>query len=63
LRLPNSGLEIQIPTIRIFTAVEEDYVKQPKGHGTLPHYTIIPTVEDVMAGKDVQLEKAIELLR
>ncbi|MGZ8553154.1 MAG: S41 family peptidase [Chitinophagaceae bacterium] len=63
LRLPNSGLEIRIPTIRIFTAVEEDYVKQPKGRGTFPDYTIIPTVEDVMAGKDVQLEKAMELLR
>ncbi|MGZ5222009.1 MAG: S41 family peptidase, partial [Chitinophagaceae bacterium] len=63
LRLPNSGLEIRIPTIRIFTAVEEDYVKQPKGRGTFPDYTIVPTVEDVMAGKDVQLEKAMELLR
>ena len=63
LRLPNSGLEITIPTIRIFTAVKEDYVKQPKGHGTLPDYTITPTVEDIMAGKDVQLEKAMELLR
>ncbi len=63
LRLPNCGLEIRIPTIRIFTAVEEDYVKQPKGHGTLPDYIITPTVEDIIAGKDVQLGKAIELLR
>ena len=63
LRLPGSGLEIRIPTIRIFTAVEEDYVKQPKGRGTFPDYIITPTVEDIMVGKDVQLEKAMEVLR
>lgn len=34
-----------------------------KGHGTLPDYIITPIVEDIILGKDVQLEKAMELLR
>lgn len=63
LRLPNSGLEVTIPTIRIFTAVEEVFNHQPKGRGTFPDYNIIPRIEDIINGKDVQMEKAVEILR
>lgn len=63
LRLPNSELEVRIPTIRIFTAVDEDYIRQPKGRGTFPDYPIIPGIEDILGGKDVQMEKALEILR
>jgi len=62
LKLPNSGLEVRIPTIRIFTAVDEDYIHQPKGRGTLPDYEIFPTIGDVIDGKDVQLEFAFKIL-
>jgi C-terminal processing protease CtpA/Prc len=62
LKLPNSGIEVRIPTIRIFTAVDEDYNVQPKGRGTLPDYKISPTVHDIISKRDVQLNKALLLL-
>jgi hypothetical protein len=62
LKLPNSSLQVRIPTIRIFTAVDEDYIHQPKGRGTFPDYQIVPTVRDVIDGKDVQLKKAFQIL-
>lgn len=62
LKLPNSGLEVRIPTIRIFTAVKEDFKHQPKGRGTFPDYQISPTVTDILSKKDVQLDKALEIL-
>lgn len=33
LILPGSKLEVRIPTIRIFTAVTDDFIRQPKGRG------------------------------
>lgn len=62
LKLPNSGLEVRIPTIRIFTAVDEDYLHQPKGRGTLPDYKMVPTVSELIDGKDVQLQFAFKIL-
>jgi len=62
LLLPASKLQVRIPTIRILNAVEEDYAHHPKGRGVIPHYEIVPTIEDVMNERDVQLEKAINLL-
>ncbi|MEO5984007.1 MAG: S41 family peptidase [Ferruginibacter sp.] len=62
LSLPNSGLEVRIPTIRIFTAVKEDFNQQPKGRGTFPDYQISPTINDILCQKDVQLDKALQVL-
>jgi len=62
LKLPNSGFEVRIPTIRIFTAVNEDFIHQPKGRGTLPDYQVCPTINDVVLGKDVQLNSALSIL-
>jgi C-terminal processing protease CtpA/Prc len=61
LKLPHSGLEVRIPTIKILTAVDEDYEHQPKGRGTLPDYPVLPTITDIINGKDVQLEAAIKV--
>lgn len=63
LTLPASGLKVRIPTIRIFTAVAEDYPNQPKGRGTLPDYPVVPTINDILQKKDVQLEKALALAK
>lgn len=63
LRLPNSGLEVRVPTVRIFTAVEEDFIQQPKGRGTFPDYPILPTISDILNDKDVQMEKAMSILQ
>lgn len=62
LLLSASKLQVRIPTIRIYNAVEEDYAHHPKGRGTIPDYEIVPTINDVINGRDVQLEKAINLL-
>jgi C-terminal processing protease CtpA/Prc len=62
LKLPNSGLEVRIPTIRIFTAVKEDFKHQPKGRGTFPDYQISPTINNMLSKKDEQLDKALEML-
>lgn len=61
LQLPNSGLQIRIPAIRIFTAVAEDFEHQPKGRGTLPDYMISPTITDIINQRDVQLQKALAI--
>ena len=63
LMLPASKLEIRIPTIRIFTAVKEDFAHQPKGRGTLPDYVVSPGIDDVLQNKDVQLEMALNFIR
>ena len=62
LKLPNSGFEVRIPTIRIFTAVDDDFINQPKGRGTLPDYQLCPTINDVLIEKDVQLNLALSIL-
>jgi hypothetical protein len=61
--LPASKLEIRIPTIRIFTAVKEDFAHQPEGRGTLPDYVVSPGIDDVLQNKDVQLEMALNFIR
>jgi C-terminal processing protease CtpA/Prc len=62
LTLPNSKLAVRIPTIRIFTAVIEDFVHQPKGRGTIPDYEVAPEIKDVLQGRDVQLDVAIKFI-
>ncbi|OJV22562.1 MAG: hypothetical protein BGO21_05235 [Dyadobacter sp. 50-39] len=56
--LPHSGLQIAIPTARYSNAVNP--VKTP-GRGIIPEFALIPTITDVLEGRDVQLEKAIEV--
>lgn len=61
LKLPNSGLKLRIPTIRIYTAVDQELKRQPTGRGTFPDYPILPTVTDLLNDKDVQMEKALKV--
>jgi hypothetical protein len=57
--LPNTGIEVDVP--------ENMYVndvKTPKlhGRGTIPDYIIMPSVDDYIAVRDVQMDFAIKLL-
>lgn len=61
LILPASKINVRIPTIRIFTAVTEDSL-HPKGRGTFPDYTVTPQINDILKGRDVQLEAAFQVL-
>ena len=62
LVLPHSGLNVQIPIIRIFTNVTEDVSRQPTGRGVLPDYAIRPTIRDILANKDPQMERALQVV-
>ncbi|MEJ7611950.1 MAG: S41 family peptidase [Ferruginibacter sp.] len=63
LVLPGSGIEARIPIVRIFNDVGQDTTRQPAGRGTLPDYTVIPTIENILSGKDIQMEAALNQIR
>ncbi len=62
LILPHSQLQAVIPTIRILLTVPDHAPKQPPGRGVIPDYEIRPTISDVLAHNDVQLEAAKRLI-
>jgi hypothetical protein len=35
----------------------------PKDRGIVPDYPVAPTIEDLMAGRDVVMDRALEFLR
>ena len=63
LVLPNSRLRARIPTIRIFTAVPEDFTQQPHGRGVLPDYPVSYSIGDLLTGRDRVMERALDILR
>lgn len=58
LSLPNSGITVIIPEIKYTLAVHQVRFKD---RGVIPDHTLIPAIQDVLAGKDVQLNFAIKL--
>ncbi len=56
--LPNTKLRVRVPLVRYTMAVEG----YPKDRGLVPDHAISPTIEDVLAGKDTQLEYARKLI-
>ena len=63
LVLPNSQLQARIPTIRIFTAVPEDFKKQPQGRSVLPDYPVSYSIGDISTGRDRIMELARDILQ
>lgn len=58
--LPNSGLSVGCPMWMYTTAnVGHDY----PGRGAIPHQRVRPTVDDALAGRDVELEYVIGEIR
>jgi hypothetical protein len=57
--LPNSGLLLHIPLVRYDTAIPCD----GRGRGILPDVTVPVTVQDVLAGRDPQMARAIQVAR
>lgn len=57
--LPNTGIEVDVPENRYVNDV-----KPPKfhGRGIIPDYIIMPSVDDYIAVKDVQMAFALNLL-
>ena len=59
--LPNSKLQVNIPMLKYTIAVPEGYAY--KKHGIIPQYIITPTIKDKVERKDLELEKAMELIK
>ena len=59
IELPHSKIRIGVPLIGYYMAVE---TKEPD-RGIFPDVTVAPTIEDLLAGRDVVLERAIALAK
>jgi len=56
--LPNSKIKINIPLDKYVMAVQK---AKYKDRGIIPEYIIIPTIDDIIQNKDVQLNAALKL--
>lgn len=57
-KLPNTKIKIRMPAFRI----QHDVCPQITGHGIMPDYEIKYSIRDVLARKDLEIEKIKELL-
>lgn len=58
LTLPNTRLRVTIPLVR-YTMEVEGY---PEDRGLVPDHEVLPTIDDLLAGRDVPLEFARKLI-
>ncbi len=56
--LPNTQITVSLPTTKYTMAVKEAKFKD---RGIIPDYILIPTINDIIKNKDVQLNYAIKL--
>jgi hypothetical protein len=56
--LPNTRIQIGIPMI-LYTMAVEGY---PKDRGIVPDVSVRPTIEDLLAGRDPAMERALDFL-
>jgi C-terminal processing protease CtpA/Prc len=59
LTLPNTGVIVDFPWLRLVSVLKDPVY----GHGIMPAYTVVYTPHDVITKKDVDLEKALSLIR
>jgi C-terminal processing protease CtpA/Prc len=57
--LPRTGLQVRIP-LTLYTLAVEGY---PKDRGIVPDVAVAPSIEDLLAGRDVVMDKALQLLQ
>lgn len=60
LSLPNSGIRVVIPMLGYYMAVEG---YEYPDRGILPDHEVIPTIQDLLNGRDPVMEYALELAR
>lgn len=58
VKLPHSKLTLAVPLLRYHMSLQGKYSPQ---HGIVPDHLVVPAVEDLVAGRDVVLEKAFQL--
>ena len=56
--LPNTRIQVRIPLV-LYTMAVDGY---PKDRGIVPEVPVSPTVEDLLAGRDPEMERAITFL-
>lgn len=56
--LPKTRLQVIVP-LTLYTLAVNRY---PKDRGIVPDYPVTPTIEDLLAGRDVVMEKALSVL-
>jgi hypothetical protein len=56
--LPASRLRVSVPLV-LYTMAVDGY---PKDRGIVPDFPVTPTVEDLLAGRDVVMERALAYL-
>jgi dienelactone hydrolase len=57
--LPNSRIRVRIPLV-LYTMAVDGY---PKDRGIIPDFPVTPTIEDLLAGRDVVMERALAYLK
>ncbi|HAA10808.1 MAG TPA: peptidase S41, partial [Cytophagales bacterium] len=60
VQLPHSEIMVRISPN---THLSYQYQQHPIGSGVLPDYEILYTAEDWVEGKDLEIEKALELIQ
>ncbi len=60
ITLPNSRIEVSIPMWMYFTALKNT---DPKGRGVIPNYVTSSSLQDFIDEKDIEMEKAISLIK
>ena len=58
LELPNTKTRVYVPVIQYIM----ERVDEPFDHGVFPDFSTKVTVKDRLEGRDVELEKALELI-
>jgi C-terminal processing protease CtpA/Prc len=58
LTLPESKITITIPLVGYYMPIEPG--PRPE-RGIMPDYEVLPTVEDLLTGRDAVMERALEL--
>ncbi|MCJ7484956.1 MAG: S41 family peptidase [Candidatus Aminicenantes bacterium] len=56
--LPNTRIQVRIPLV-LYTMAVDGY---PKDRGIVPDHPVTPTIEDLLAGRDVVMERALLFL-
>ncbi len=57
--LPKTGLQARIPLV-LHTLAVDGY---PKDRGIVPDIAVTPSIEELLDGRDVVMERALEFLR
>jgi C-terminal processing protease CtpA/Prc len=56
--LPRTGIQVRVPLV-LYTLAVDGY---PRDRGIVPDIPVVPTIEDLLARRDVVMERALRFL-